>query len=166
MVPLAMVGGDRFFFQSVVDVHERRWIADVAIRLFVLGLEHFQHSAVAANHAVAACRGEVDDLRRAVLAVAVYAAIALREHHQRPRHVEVDEPVAVVVQVDALGGHIRTNDQAHRLGGVAEIFHHALLLQIRHAAVQRFDLIFAQFQILRQTLRQPIQRFDALGEDH
>ena len=64
-------------------------------------------------------RGEVPDLGCMGLAVAVDAADALLEPVRVERDVEVDQPVAVVLQVDALAGGVGgQQDPNRRLGGI------------------------------------------------
>ena len=76
-----------------------------------------------------------------MLTVAVDATITLLEHHQRPRQVEVDQPVAEVVQIQALGGDVRAQQDAYRILAATETFDQGLLLGITKPAVQYGDLI-------------------------
>ena len=108
---------------------------------------------------------EVDDVRRPLLPVAVHPAVALLENHQRPRHVEVNEPVALVVQVDPLRRDVGADQQAQRARRVAEVLDHALLIHVAQAAVEDLDLVGREPQVLREPIAQPLQRLDALGED-
>ena len=158
---------DLLFLDDVMDVHEGGRIADVPVRLFVLLLEHFEDAHVAADRLVGAPGDEVDDPGLALLAVAVDPAVALLEHHERPRHVEVDQAVALVVQVDAFGRHVRAEQQAHRTLRVAEVLHHPLLFDIAHAAVEDLDLVAARLrpQIPPEAVVQPAQGLYSLGED-
>ena len=64
---------------------------------------------------------EIGDLWLAFLAVAVDAAVALLEHHQRPRDIEVDHPVGQEVQVDAFGRDVGGDEQAQRRLVAAEV---------------------------------------------
>ena len=112
----------------------------------VLPLEHFEDALVAADRGVRALAGQIDDLRGALLSVAVHPAVPLGEDHERPRHVEVDEPVAGVVEVDPLGGDIGTDQQPHRGLRVAEGFHRPLLIHVVHPAVERVQLADAEPQ--------------------
>ena len=98
------------------------------------------------------------------LPVAVHPPVALLEDHQRPRHVEVDEPVALVVQVDPLRCDVGADQQAQRAHGVAEVLDHALLIYVAEAAVKDLDLVGSEPQVLRESIAQPLQRLDALGE--
>ena len=76
----------------------------------------------------------------------------------------MDEAVAVEVQVDTLGGDVRAEKQAHRALRVAEVLHHALLLDVAHGAVEDFELALAELQVPGQLLLKPAQRLDAFGE--
>ena len=64
-------GGDVLLRLDVADVHEGRRVADVPVRLLVLVLEHFKDALVAADRGVRALAGQIDDLRGALLSVAV-----------------------------------------------------------------------------------------------
>ena len=158
------VAGDRLLGLDVVDAHEGRRIADVAVGLLVLPGQHLQDAGVAADGLVRALGHEVDDVRRPRLPVAVHAAVPLLEDHERPRHVEMHEPVALVVQVDALRRDVRADEQAQRARRVAEVLDHALLLDVAQAAVEHLDLAAAEPQVVREPVAQPLQRLDALGE--
>ena len=61
------------------------------------------------------------ELRLVGLAVAVDTAVALLDADQRPRHVVVDQLVALAVQVDALGGHVTGEQDAYGGVGQAEV---------------------------------------------
>ena len=73
----------------------------------------------------------------------------------------MDEPVAVVVQVDPLGGDIGAEQEAYRAGRVAEVLDHALLVHVAHAAVEDGELAGGECEVFAQ----PEEGFDALGED-
>jgi hypothetical protein len=53
------------------------------------------------------------DVGRVLLAVAVDAAVALLDGDERPRQVEVDEVVALAVEVDALRRHVAGEQEPH-----------------------------------------------------
>ena len=93
---------------------------------------------------------QVIELRLLFLAVAVNATVALLEGEQRPRDVEVNHPMAEVVQVDALGSDIGRDEQAQRRGFVAEGFDDGLLVHVGHAAVKGRDLVGAQSEVQGQ----------------
>ena len=133
--------------------------------LLVLVGQHFEDARVAPDGLVRALGHQVDDARRPLLPVAVHPAVALLEDHQRPRQVEVDEPVALVVQVDPLRRHVGADQQAQRARPVAEVFDHPLLVHVAQAAVERPDLLGAEPQVFGEPCAQPFQRFDPLGED-
>ena len=72
---------------------------------------------------------------------------------------------ALVVQVDALGGDIRAEQESHCPLGVAEVLHDALLVDVAHAAVKHLDLSGLEFQVSGEMRLQPVQGGDAFGED-
>ena len=73
---------------------------------------------------------EVDDQRLVRLPVAVDAAVALLEHHQRPRQIEVHEAMAEVMQVQALRRHVGAEQHAQRISLPAEAFDEGLLVGV------------------------------------
>ena len=99
--------GELLLLVDVMHVHEDRRVADVLVGLFVLFHQHFEDAGVAPDRWIGALGQQVDDYGRGGLAVAVHPAVALLEDHQGPGQVEVDQAVALVVEVDALGGDIR-----------------------------------------------------------
>ncbi len=56
--------------------------------------------------------GEISDDRLLRLAVAINAAVALLEGHERPRDIEVDQLVGKEMEVDAFGGDIGRDQKA------------------------------------------------------
>ena len=159
------VGGELLLGLDVADVHEGRGVADVLVSLVVLLLEHLEDALVAADHRVRALRGQIDDPGGALLSVTVHPAVPLGEDHERPRHVEVDQPVAGVVEVDPLGSHVGTDEEAHRRLRLAEGFHHLLLFHVGHRAVERGELADAETEVARQPLPEPAEGLDPLGEE-
>ena len=139
-----------------MDLHEYRRVADVLVGLFVLVFQHFEDPRVAADGLVGALRDQVRDLRCGCLSVAVDPPVALLENHQGPRHVEMDQSVALVVQVDAFRGNIRTDQQADRTLRVAEVLDNALLVNVAHPAVERLDLAGLELEISGETRLQPV----------
>jgi len=103
----------RFGF-FVVQAHEHGGITDVVGSLFVLFDQNFQIAQIAPNSLIIRLGIKVADHGRAGLAIAVHTAVALLKNHQRPGNVEVNQPVCLIVQVEALGGHIRCNEQPQR----------------------------------------------------
>ena len=77
----------------------------------------------------------------------------------------MNQAVALEVQVDAFGGDVRAEQQAYRALRVAEVLHHALLLDVAHGAVEDFELAGAKLQVAGQLALEPVQRLDAFGED-
>ncbi|EGG27494.1 hypothetical protein PA08_0761 [Cutibacterium modestum P08] len=106
------------------------------------------------------------DLRGVTLAVSVDAAIALLNADEAPGDVEVDEFVALLVQVDALAGDV-TGDQ-HADGGVRlfEGLDDLLLFGVAEATVQHRDLVGGEGQVVDETITQPVQGGDSLSEDN
>ena len=103
------------FFLGVVNVQKGRRVAEVLVRLLVLRLEDFEDAEVALDAFDSGLREQINDARLMSLAVAIDAAIALLENHERPRQIEMDQPVAEVVEIEPLGRHIRTE---HHSDGV------------------------------------------------
>ena len=104
-------------------------------------------------------------MRGVLLAVAVDAAVALLEDHERPGDVEVDHPVAEEVEVDALRGHVGGDEEPNRGLFLAEVLDDPLLLDVGQAAVEHLDLFSLQAEVRRQVLFEELQGLDALGED-
>ncbi len=59
---------------------------------------------------IAGDRQQIDDLRRLLLAETVDATVALLQRDQRPGQIEVDQVVALAVQVHTLRRHV-TSEQ-------------------------------------------------------
>ena len=78
---------------------------------------------------------------------------------------KVNQAVALVVQVDPLGGDVRAEQEPHGTLGIAEVLHDTLLLDIAHAAVERLDLAGLEHQVRGEPGAQPVQGGDAFGED-
>ena len=100
------------------------------------------------------------------LAVAVDSADALLEPVRVERDVEVDEPVAVVLEVDALAGGVGGEKDPHgRLGGilVESGTDQFAGLGIR-AALDDLDA-FILITLLAKDVAEPAQSVDVLGED-
>ena len=133
--------------------------------LFVLFDQNFQIAQIPADSFIIRLGVEVADHGRAGLAIAVHTAIALLKDHQRPGNVEMNQPVCLIVQVEALGRHIRRNEQPQRGMGTTKIFHRLLDLLIRQLAVQNGHGLSFQAQHGGQVLLQKMQGFDALGKE-
>ena len=97
---------DPLFLVDVMHVHEHGRVADVPVCLLVLLHQDFQDARVPPDCRIGALGHQVDDLRFGDLTVAIHAPISLLKDHQRPGQVEVNQTVALVMQVDALGGDI------------------------------------------------------------
>ena len=85
----------------VVEAHEGGRIADVLCGLFVLVDQDLKVAQVAADAFMVWHRQQIANLGHAQLAVTIDPAVALLEDHQRPRDVEMDQPVRLVMQVQA-----------------------------------------------------------------
>ena len=93
---------DQFLFRRrVVDAKEHGRIADVQLGLLVF-LPQQPHHLLGIAHALTAGGIEqITDQGLPRLAVAIDAAIALLQRHQRPGDVDMHQPMAQVVQVQA-----------------------------------------------------------------
>ena len=157
----------RFLRLGRVQAGELRRVADVFLNLLVLLDQDFQDALVAADPGMAAFRQQVVQEGLLLLAVAVDAPVSLLERQQRPRNVEMDQPVAEIVEVDAFRCHVRRHQQPQRRGFIPEGLHQRLLLHVGHvAARQRGDLVLFQPQIGLQAFAQEFQGGDAFGEDY
>ena len=138
---------------GVVLLHQRGGVAELLVRLLLAVQEAAQHVDVAVE---ALDLGEVQeqggDLRGRALAVAVDAAVALLDPDQGPRDVEVDQLMALGVQVHALRGDVAGDQHADRRGALLERLHHALLLDVGQAAVEHRDLVVLELQVGEQML--------------
>ena len=157
--------GDPLLLVDVVHVHEHGRIADVPVCLLVLLHQDFEDARVAPNRRIGALGHQVDDPRRGGLAVAIHPAVSLLEDHQRPGQVEVNQAVALVMQVDALGGDIRADQEPHRALSVPEVLHDTLLFDVAHAAVEGLHLTGLEREIRGELRLQPVQGRNAFGED-
>ena len=100
------------------------------------------------------------------LPVAVHAPVALLEHHQRPGHVEVNQAVALEVQVDALGE--RLSEQSSRRTGrcvlpkssTTRCCSMSLMVPWRISSWPA-----RSFKSRASLALEPVQRLDAFGED-
>ena len=80
--------------------------------LVLAGDEGGEDADVAGEALVGGVEQEGGDLRGLLLAVAVDAAVALLDADEAPRDVVVDEVVALLVEVHALGGDIARDEHA------------------------------------------------------
>src|SRR5690554_4811825 len=158
--------GEGFLGFGIMHFHEGGRVADVFVGLLVFLFEDFQYALVAAHFGVVALVNQVGDDRRLFLAVAVYPAVALLEHHERPGQIEMHQPVREVMQVDALRGHIGTQQYAEFTFWFAEFFDDFLLFEVAHTAVQNTGGIVFELEVALQLAVQPVEGFDAFAEDH
>ena len=133
--------------------------------MLVFGGQDFEDAQVALDFVGGGLGEQVNDLRLVLLAVAVHPAIALLEDHERPRQVEVHQAVAEVVQVQALAGHVRAQQDAHGVVQAAKAVHQFLLFGVGHLAMQHGQLVGLHLQVGSELLLQPAQGFNAFGED-
>ena len=150
----------------IEHVQESGGVTEVQVGLLILGLENFQDAQVAAHARVGGLGEEVDDLRLVLLAIAIHATVTLLEHHERPRQIEVHQPVAEVMQVEAFAGDVRAEQHAQAVIQATKALDQRLLFGVGHLTVQHRHLIGFQTEVAGQLLLQPAQGFDTLGEDH
>ena len=124
---------------GVLEAEQRADIAEVLVGLVLLLDQALQHPQIAAELIVGGDREEVVDLRLAGLAVAVDPAVALLQGDQRPGDVEVDQAVAVVVEVDPLGGRVRGEEHPDSALAAAKVLDHRLLRGVVEAAREHAD---------------------------
>ena len=122
-------------------------VTNILIGLIVLLFENLQNALIALNCRIVAAVDQVGDDRLIGLPVAVYPAIALLEHHERPRQIKVNQPMGQVVQVDTLGGDVGTEQYAQLGLRLAEGFDNALLFYIAHTTVENLHGIVFQLEV-------------------
>ena len=66
--------------------------------------------------------------------------------------IEVNEPMALMVQVDALRRHVRCQQEPEWRGLVAEGLDDVLLVPVREAAVQEGDLIWPEPEVFGEAV--------------
>ena len=148
-----------------MDPHEHRRVADIQVGLLVLLLQHFQDALVAPDRLVPASRREVNDLGGLGLAITVDPAVPLLEHHQRPRHVVVDQAMAPEMKVDPLRGDIGADQEPNLALPVPERVDDVLLLPVGQSAMELGELPFLQLQVLGQPASEPLHRRDPFREN-
>lgn len=156
----------RLFFCLAINPHELRGVADVLAGLGIFIDENFQHAGITTHTWVGAFAEQVTDQRLTLLAVAVNTAVALLEDHQRPGDVEVDHPVAEMVQVDTFRGDIRADQQAQRTALLVEGLNGGCKLTVWHITTQHANLAGFERAVARQVVLEELEGTDALGEDH
>ncbi len=125
-----------------------------------------QHPQVAGECLAVGIEQQGGDLRGMPLPEPVDAPVALFDPDQAPRNVEVDQLVTVGMQVDALGGDVASHQDPDRAGLQLEAVDDLLLLGVAETAVQLADLAIGQLQVLPQSVGQPVQGAQPLGEHH
>ncbi len=109
----------------------------------------------------------VDENSLGLLAVAVDTAVPLLHAVGVPRNLVVDQPGAVVLEVETFGGGIGGQQDAHGAlvgSGLERRFDRFPLLRV-HAAVHRHQPVAAREPFGRQDRLQPVLRGPVLGED-
>ncbi len=152
------------FFVRVVDVEKSRRVTQVQGGLLVLLFQDLQDAQVAADFLHLRGGEQIEDLRFLRLAIAIDAPVALLKDHQRPWQVKVYESVAEVMEIQALGRHVRTEQQPQRILPAPEALDDLLLRGIGKLAMHERDLLVVQAQIALQLTMQPAQGLEALGE--
>ena len=117
---------------------------------------------------VEAAADEVVDMHLVgLLTVAIHAAIALLHAVGVPGNLEVDQAGAVVLQVDAFGGGIGGEQDAHRgfLGVGLEGGLDRFALVVRHAAVDHHQPAVRGEALAGQQVEQPFLGGAVFGED-
>ena len=104
-----------FLLADVVLAHQRGDVAERGVGLVLLVDQAAQHPQVARERLGVGVEQQRGDLRRVPLAVPVDAPVALLDPDQAPRDVEVDQLVALGVQVDALGGDVAGDQDPDRV---------------------------------------------------
>ena len=176
-----------------VIVHRRRWIdfvlhdgrrmgfllffgpsefARVVDRLacvFVLFNEELQNARVAEELRVLLFgrdRLEVADERLLRLTVAVHAAVTLLEGHERPGDVEVNEPVAETMQVQAFARDVGREHEAHGILGAVEFLNGVHEVLVAVVPLQNHHLLGLQTHVLREVFCEEVERLTAFRENN
>ena len=106
--------GELFLLIDIEFAHKQRRIADILTRLVFLLLQNLKDMRVTLNLCITRANHHETDIRLFALPVTINASVTLLEHHQRPRGVEMDEPVAQIVQVQAFGSHVGGHENTYR----------------------------------------------------
>ena len=103
----------------------------------------------------------------ALLPVAVDTPVALLQPVRVPRDFVVDEPVAVVLEVDAFGGGVGGEQDADRADSGADLESGLDIFPVLrvHAAVHGQQPVAAREAVLGENFLQPVLRGPVLGED-
>ena len=156
-----------FLLQLVVGPEEGRGIPDAVAGRLVLLDQLLKDPDIAADLRLDRLRDEVPDMRLPILAVPVDAPVALLEGQEGPGKVEVDQLVREVVQVQAFGRHVGSQQDADGPSFDAEVADQLLCLAVAVVArrVERPHLVLGELQLVTQVLAEPFERGDAFRED-
>ena len=109
---------------------------------------------------------EIADLWWHQLAVAVDPAVALFEGDQRPRQIEVDQVVALLVEIDALRRDVRRDQHPDRRRCHREVLDDLLLFLVALGVVEGLNLLLVHTELVPDGFGDPVERADPFGEDH
>ena len=98
-------GDDAFFLIRIADTKKNSRVADAVLCGLVFFNKFFQDPHIAHTR-MRAFADKIINLRLAILAVAIDPPVALLKAQQRPREIEMDQPVALIVEVEPLGRHV------------------------------------------------------------
>jgi len=112
-------------------------------------------SEVAADTIVGAAGEEVVDLWSGGLAVAINTAISLLKGEERPRNIEVEETVGLVVEVNALRGDVGADEDTEGGAGAAEVLDNGVLVVVGEATVKGDDFGLLQLQVTAKVMGEP-----------
>ena len=129
----------------------------------LLGEQGGDHADLARGLLVS--QGQGVDRGGVALPVAVDAPVALLEADKGPGDVVVHEQVALLVQVEALGGHVRGQEHPDRGTLLAEGLHSGLDGVVGLAGVEGADRVLGHVQAAGELARQHLNGVNAFGED-
>ncbi len=152
--------------RGIVQLHQPANVAKVVVSPVLLLDEHLENAKVPTNLGVHRRAQQVVNLRLVLLAIPVDAPVALLERNERPRDVEVHHAVTEVVQVDALGGSVRSEQDPNLAGLRPKLLHQVLLLRVVEAAVEHGHRVGSEALRFAELFPQHLEGGNALGEDH
>ena len=141
------------FFVSIACAEKHRRISDTFLGSLVLLDQLFQHPHVA-DALMRAFSYEIVNLRRPILPIAVDAAVSLLEPQKRPWEVKMNQTVALEMQIESFGGHIRGKKDANWRVFLPEVFQNllSLLISLNTSAVDPSDGIFREVEVTGQSI--------------
>ncbi len=120
------------FNRKLAEKHGR--VSDVLQCLLFFRNQNFDNPHIAIDMFVAALDEHVSNVRTFLLAITINTTVPLLEHHQRPRNIKMNQPMAEIMQIQSLGCHIRCNQHPDRRFGTTKVLHDLLLLRFTHAS--------------------------------